>query len=148
MFGLHLGIILDAFCALGALFALWKGGTAERGVAVVIIVNIVIGEVGSMLTSGNDDLIRFIDDGLTALVILAITIRYGALWMGGVMLFYAMQFSLHSFYLVTGRPRDFIHAIVNDVDFTGIVWCLVIGAAVAWRHRVHTSKAEAEASTA
>lgn len=145
MFGLHLGIVLDALCALGAAFALWKGGRAERWVAIVIIINIVIGQVGSALTSGNDDLIRFIDDGLTALVILTIAIRYGALWMGGVMLFYAAQFSLHSFYLVTGRPRDFIHAVVNDVDFTGIVWCLVVGAAVSWRRRVLASRARVDA---
>jgi hypothetical protein len=141
MFGLHLSIVLDALCALGAMFALWKGGTAERAAALVIIANILIGEIGSYLAPSNSDLIRFVNDGLTALVILGITIRYGALWMGGVMLFYAVQFSLHSFYLVTGRPRDFWHAVINNVDFNGIIWCLIIGAAVAWRGRVKAASA-------
>jgi hypothetical protein len=140
MFGLHLGIILDAFCTLGAAFALWKGGTAERGVAIVIIINMLISEIGGALAPANEDLILFVDDGLTALAVLAITIRYSALWMGAIMLLYATQFSMHSFYFVTERPRDAIYAIVNDVDFNAIVWCLVIGTVVAWRKRLRLAR--------
>jgi hypothetical protein len=143
MFGLDLRILLDALCAFGAVFALWKGGTAERLAATIIIVNILIEEVSNALVPGGIDLIHFVNDGLTALLILAITIRYGALWMGGVMLFYAVQFSLHSYYLVTGRPRDFLHALVNNIDFNGIIWCLIIGAAVAWRRRIRAAQAVA-----
>ena len=141
MFGLELRIILDGFCALGAIFALWKGSAAERSGAVVIILNILVTEVGDRLLPASSDVIHFVDDGLAALLMLAITIRYGALWMGGVMLFYAVQFSLHSFYLVTERPNDYLHALINNIDFNGIVWCLIIGAAVAWRRRLRTTNA-------
>ena len=140
MFGIDLRIILDLFCALGAAFALWKGGAAERFVAAIIIVNIAIEELGNTLSPNSANIINFVNDGLTALVILAITIRYGALWMGGVMLFYAVQFTLHSVYIVTERPKDYLHALINNIDFNGIVWCLIIGAAVAWRGRLRAAR--------
>ncbi len=95
MSGIQIRIALDLCAALGCLFALWKGGTAERAAALVIIINILIEEAGNVLAPGSIDIINFVDDGLTALVILAITVRYNALWMGGVMLFYGVQFSLH-----------------------------------------------------
>ena len=80
------------------------------------------------------------NDGLTALLLLGVTIRYGALWMGGVMLFFAAQFSLHSFYLVTERPHDFLHALINNIDFSGIILCLIAGTVVAWRRRLRADR--------
>jgi len=130
------GILIDLFSLLGALFALWKGGVAERATAVVVILNICIGEAGNFLAPDSDSIIRLVNDGLTALLLLGVTIRYGALWMGGVMLFFAAQFSLHSFYLVTERPHDFLHALINNIDFSGIILCLIVGTAVVWRRRL------------
>ena len=129
------GFLIDLFSVLGALFALWKGGVAERATAVVVILNVCIGEAGNFLAPDSDSVIRLVNDGLTALLLLGVTIRYGALWMGGVMLFFAAQFSLHSFYLVTDRPHDVLHALVNNIDFLGIILCLLVGTAVAWRRR-------------
>ena len=100
-----------AFAVAVVVFALWKGGAAER---------------------------------LTALVLLGITVRYGALWMGGVMLFYAAQFGMHSYYMVLQRPTgDYLNALVNNINFMGITWCLVIGTAVAWRRRVKAARVRA-----
>ena len=45
----------------------------------------------------------------TALCLLVIAVRYASFWLGGVMLLYAAQFSLHAFYLVTSRPIDIDH---------------------------------------
>ena len=45
-----------------------------------------------------------------ALGLLAVTLRYGSLWLGGAMLFYAAQFTLHSVYLVAGRSNKEIAA--------------------------------------
>ena len=59
----------------------------------------------------------------------------------GAMLLYAAQFTLYAFYFVTERPIDRFHAIVNNLDFSGITWCLVIGTAVAWRRRVKLAAA-------
>jgi hypothetical protein len=112
--------------------------------AVVVIVNVTIGQTGKVLAPDADSTIRLINDGLTAMVLLGVTIRYGALWMGAVMLFFAAQFTLHSYYLVTERPKDSLHAVINNIDFSGIIWCLIIGTAVAWRRRARAAPAGVE----
>lgn len=137
---LSIRFLIGLFSVLGALFALWKGGAAERMAAGVIVANVVIGYLGHWLAPDSEGLIRLGNDGLAALALLAITLRYGAPWMGGVMLFFAAQFSLHSYYLVTGRPDDdYLHALINNIDWSGIIWCLIIGTAVAWRARARAA---------
>jgi hypothetical protein len=141
MFDLDLRTIVNTFSVLGAGFALWKGGAAERWSAAVVILNVVIGQSGQLLAPQSDDVIRLVNDGLTAVVLLGITVRYGALWMGGVMLFYAAQFAMHSYYMVTERKTgDYMNALINNINFTGIIWCLIIGAAVAWRRRAKAAR--------
>lgn len=130
-------LLINIFSILGALFAFWKGGAAERTAAMIVVINTVIGESSHWLAPNSDNIIRLLNDGLTALSLLFVTVRYVAPWMGGVMLFYAAQFAMHSYYLVTERPTgDYLNALINNVNFTGVVWCLVIGTAVAWRRRV------------
>lgn len=139
---LDLRLLINTFSVLGAMFAVWKGGAAERWAAGVVIVNVIVGQSGQYLAPSSDNFIRLVNDGLTAMVLLGITVRYGAVWMGGVMLFYAAQFSMHSYYLVTERPMgDYLWALVNNINFSGVIWCLVIGAAVAWRKRVRIQRA-------
>lgn len=135
MSSMPVGLIIDVFAAFGALFAFWKGGQAERSTALVVVVNIAIGQSAMWLAPQLDSVIRLINDGLTAMVLLAITLRYAAPWMGGVMLFFAAQFSMHSYYLVMNRPNDYLHALINNIDFSGIIGCMVIGTFVAWRKR-------------
>jgi hypothetical protein len=142
---LYVGFLIDIFSVLGALFALWKGGFAERAAAVVVIANVIIGESGAWLAPGAEGLIRLINDGLTAMVLLGITVRYAAFWMGG-MLFFAAQFSLHAFYLVMELPSDYRHALINNIDFSGIIWCLIIGTVVAWRARIRRTRAAASST--
>jgi hypothetical protein len=142
---LTLRLLINIFSVLGALFAFWKGGTAERAAAGIVVLNVIIGQCSEWFAPGSEGIIRLVNDGLTALVLLAVTVRYAALWMGGVMLFFAAQFSLHSFYLVTERPSDYLHALINNIDFCGIIWCLIIGTAVAWRARVRHTRAAAAA---
>jgi hypothetical protein len=136
MSGESFRLFLDLVSVTGALFAVWKGGTAERIAAAILLANVAIGVTGAWLAPDSDGLIRLANDGLAAAALLVVTIRYGAPWMGGVMLFYAAQFSLHSYYLVTDRPPDYLYAAVNNINWSGTLWCLVIGAAVAWRRRV------------
>jgi hypothetical protein len=133
-------LLINIFAVFGAAFALWKGGTAERSAAIVVIINVLVGQLGKALAPDSDQVIRLVNDGLTALVLLGITIRYGALWMGGVMLFYAAQFAMHSYYLVMTRSSDYAYALINNINFSGIVWCLIIGTAVAWRQRMRTRR--------
>ena len=138
---LSIRLLINIFSVLGAALALWKGGTAERLAAVIVIANAMIGEAGHWLAPDAEGVVRLVNDGLSALLLLGVTLRYGAPWMGGVMLFYAAQFSLHSYYLVTGRPdTDFLHALINNIDYSGIIWCLIIGTVVAWRGRLRKAR--------
>jgi membrane-bound ClpP family serine protease len=145
MTNLILYVLLQAISVVGGVFAFWKGGAAERFAAVVVVINLLIGMSGDWLAPSNSETIRLCNDGLAALALLVITVRYGALWMGGVMLFFAVQFSLTSYYMVTDRPpKDYFYALVNNVDWNGVVWCLIIGTAVAWRHRRHAARLAAQ----
>jgi hypothetical protein len=130
-------VLINVFLAAGAIFAMWQGRSAERASAIVVIANVLIGQGFHELNPAYDSIVRLVNDGLSALALLGITLRFGAPWMGGVMLFFAAQFSLHSYYLVMSRSQsDRLHAIVNNVNWSGIAWCLIIGTAVAWRLRV------------
>lgn len=141
---MSLGTLIDLFAVAGALFSVWKGGQAERWTALVVAVNVAVGEGSKYLLPAGDNVIRMVNDGLTAMLLLGITLRFGALWMGGVMLFFAAQFSMHSYYLVTERKiGDYVYALINNIDFCGVIWCLIIGTAVAWRARVRRARAAA-----
>jgi len=131
----NLALTIDLLSGLCCLLALWKGGAGERAAAAAVIVNLMIGQAGHYLGPQVDDQIRVVNDGLTALALLAITVRYAVPWMGVVMLFFAAQFSMHAVYLVLARKGDYLHALINNLDFIGINLCLVIGTVVAWRRR-------------
>lgn len=130
-----LALTIDLLSALCCLFACWKGGAGERAAAAAVIVNLLIGQAGHHLAPGLADQVRVANDGLTAIALLAITVRCAAPWMGVVMLFFAVQFSMHAAYLVLEREGDYLHALINNLDFIGINLCLVIGTIVAWRGR-------------
>lgn len=133
--------LLLLFSLAAVALAMALGGRAERIAATVVIVHIAIGFLVRALVPDLEAIIRFANDGLAAVALLFVTLRYGAPWMGGAMLFYAAQFSLHSYYMVTARPEtDYLHALINNINFNGITWCLIIGTIVAWRQRVRRAK--------
>jgi hypothetical protein len=140
-----LRFFINLFLVGGALFALWKGGAAERSAALVVFANVIIGSADRWLGPEAREILRLCNDGLAALALLGVTVRYGAPWMGGVMFFFAAQFALHSYMMVTERAPDYTYALVNNLNWTGITWCLIIGAAVAWRRR-HRAVRLAEAA--
>jgi len=131
------------------LFALWKGGAPERFGASLIVAMIVLTRVVAALVPETAvPVVRLTTDGLTAVGLLVVALAYGSLWIGGVMLLYAAQFTLHSYYFVTTHPIDRFHAIVNNVDFFGIHLCLVLGTLVAWRQRVVSARRSAAVAAA
>lgn len=144
---LQIFVALTIFSLLSVLFSFWKGDAAERIAAFVVVANLVTSITIDQVAPSLAGTLGFASDGLSAIILLIVTVRYGAPWMGGVMLFYAAQFSLHSFYLVTARPNDYLHALVNNVIFAGISWCLIIGTAVTARRRWLREKASRAAST-
>ena len=125
---------LLAFSVAACLFAFVKGGAAERIGAGVILANLVVMFLASDYFLENPAMGLAVD-ALTAFVLLGLTVRYASLWLGCVMLLYALQFTLHAYYFVSERARDRLHVVVNNMDFFAVSLSLVIGTAVAWRRR-------------
>ena len=98
---------------------------------------------GLLLPESFEQGARLTLDGLTALGLLVIAVRYASFWLGGAMLLYAAQFSLHAFYMVTARPVDLLHIKINNMNFLGISACLALGTIVGWRQRIKARKAAA-----
>lgn len=128
---------LQMMLALGGiLFALWKGGPAERATALVIAANMAAGILRGEVLAAWGDQLHLALDGVTALALLLITLRHAAPWMGAVMLLFASQFALHAYYLTVGRdPTDYLHALINNMNNTAMVLCLIAGTVVAVRRR-------------
>ncbi len=130
-------LLVLAGCGLG----LWKGGAPERIGAFVILMNSALTLVtGNVFGKDASHLVGLGLDGATAVAFLVMTLVYGRLWLGAAMLVYAGQFALRSYYLVTGREHDLLHAMINNANFMAIILCIVVGTAVAWRRRVTTSR--------
>jgi len=136
-------ILLTLLLVGVCLFAVWRGGPAERAGAVVVLVMVIVERgLQAVMPQGWWVVLGLSCDALNALGLLAVTLRYASLWLGGAMLFYAAQFTLHSFYFVTGRKdSDWLHMAVTDVNFGGILVCLVVGTLLAWRARQHAAEA-------
>src|SRR5205085_12634313 len=111
----------------GSLYALIRGGPAERMAAGVILINIVLGSVAIALFPGFVESFRLINDGLAAIALLILAVLYAAPFLGGAMFFYAAQFALHSYFLVLGLSTNTpLHANLNNLNFIGTILCLVI----------------------
>jgi hypothetical protein len=52
---------------------------------------------------------------------------------------------MHAYYLVLERRSDYLHALINNLDFIGINLCLVIGTIVGWRTRLRGARAASAA---
>ena len=131
------------------LVALWQGEIPERVAASLLIVSVVlITVVSKFVAIPNFPLVELITDAVAAVGFLVLTLRYGNLWLGATMLFCAAQFALHSFYLVTERPHDLFHVIVNNIDTIGMVLCMAVGTALAVRRRLAQRRSAQGASAA
>lgn len=126
--------------------AFWTGEAPERWAAGLLSLSIVPAIISSSFHIPDFPMVELFGDGLTALGLLALTVIYGRLWLGAALLFQAAQFTLHSFYLVTERPNDLIHAVANNVNFLGIMLSLALGTAFAVRRRFVRRRAEAQSS--
>lgn len=128
--------LLVVLAVVGCAFGMWKGDLPERIGALIILLNMALTLfVGSLLDGITGYLFNMILDGLTAVAFLLMTMQWGRLWLGAAMLIYAGQFGLRSYYLVTDRPHDNLHALVNNVNFFALVVCVVVGTFIAWRRR-------------
>ena len=136
---LALTLFTLAVCTLG----LWRGGRPERLGAMIVLANQALTFVMTYAFSERASvgaLVQLALDGLTAAALLLVVLRYGKPWLGVAMLLYAAQFALHSFYLVTERPNDTLHAVANNAIFVGVNLSLAAGIAMAMLNRRKTAK--------
>jgi hypothetical protein len=130
---------------LVCLMAFLKGSAPERFGAAIILADLVLGMVGESIT--RSQMLVLVRDGLTALALLFIVLRYASWWLGAVMLLYALQFALQAYYFVLERPRDHLLVAINNADFLAVSLCLAAGTMAAWLHR-RRAAAQAAASPA
>jgi hypothetical protein len=119
--------------------AFWRGGAAERWGAAIIMGNQLLTLVVMVMERATPGpmnlLVQLSLDGLTAIALLIILLRFGQLWLGVAMLLYAAQFTLQSIYLVAELKKDALHVILNNANFVAIHLSLAAGTALAWRRR-------------
>ncbi|MDB5468096.1 MAG: hypothetical protein JWQ46_2858 [Phenylobacterium sp.] len=129
-----ISLLILALSVGACLFALTRGGAAERMAGGVILASLVVSLLSNWLAPSDlAPTISLAGDGIVALAILFITLTYGKAWLGATMLLFAGQFALHAFYLVTGRTPDRMHAIFNNANIIAVVICLVVGTLAARR---------------
>jgi hypothetical protein len=132
------------FAILGVVvFSIWKGGVAERLAGCLMAAGAMYGYAVKIVPQDFQTLALLTGDFLLALGFLGLAVRYTSLWIGGAMLFQAVQFTLHAWYMLGEKPRDIFHGVVNNLDTVGILVCLIVGTATAWRRRIAAEKAEA-----
>ncbi len=124
------------------LAALWKGEASERLGAWCILANLLITILATTFLGPEIRAVgQLVIDAATAVGLLIVVLRYGSLWLGGAMILYAAQFTLHSFYFVTGRAPDNLHAAANNLDFLGVIVCLAAGTGISIRRRAASARA-------
>jgi len=125
-----------AFGLLTCVFALVKGGKAERLGAGVILANLVLMfGLQAILPPSTMSVVQLGLDAVTAVALLGLAVLYASFWLGAVMMLYAVQFALHAYYFVSERPVDLFHARVNNLDFFAICIALALGTFFAARKR-------------
>jgi hypothetical protein len=125
-------LIQNGLTVAACILAIVKGGPAERIGAPIILVNLLAGPMVRALMPGEGAAVGVMLDGLTALALLFVTVRYASLWLGAVMLLYGAQFTLHSFYFVQQKPIDLFYIVTNNINFGLISLSLLVGAVFTW----------------
>ncbi|MDR6627552.1 hypothetical protein [Caulobacter segnis] len=117
-------------------FAVTKGGPAERYAGIVVAVSTIGVEVIHLTVSREvQGSLLLAMDGFVGGAFLLLALRYASLWLGGALLLQAIQFSLHAYYFVTGIRRGNTYALINNLDSAGVLLCILVGSLIAWRRR-------------
>jgi len=130
-----------------AAFAGWKGDGAVRWAALVQLCTSVDGLLASTLGGDWNQTLELGAGLVSAAIYLLLAVRFANLWIGGAMLLQAAEFSLASFYLVTDRPLDHLHAWINNTCEWGIVLSILIGAVLSINRRKTVAREAAELET-
>jgi hypothetical protein len=130
-------VALIAICG----FAWIKGGKPERlGVVIILAGGGFAFLVHLIAPASLQMLLLLAGEGAMGLAFLMLALTYASPWLGGAMLFQAVQFSLHAYYLVGELRRDHTYALINNIDTFGVLICVLAGALSAWRKRTRLAK--------
>lgn len=129
--------LLALGCASG--FVFWKGGPAERGGMVLIVVSWVGMLLAQAVTGQVVPEVPFlISDVALSLGFLILAVRFGSLWLGLAMCAQAVLFALHllRFEDEFVRRRSYL-VCVNSLSYC-VLLIVALGAAASWRRRLRT----------
>ena len=145
LFGYNILVLalLGANFGVGA-FAIWKGDSAVRWAALIQLCTSVDTLIATALGGDWNQTFELGADLVAAGLYLLLAVRFANQWIGAAMLLQAAEFSLDSFYLVTDRPLDHLHAWVNNTCEWGIVLCILLGAVLAILRRMTVAHEAAE----
>lgn len=87
-------------------FAIWKGGEAVRAGAILIVVTWFVTLAASAITRSYVPAIAFLaSDGILAVGLLFLAVRYSSWWMGVAMLLQSVSLALHAGYFAAERAE-------------------------------------------
>jgi hypothetical protein len=142
-------VALFGVCGL----ALWKGGPAERGGAVLILLTWLGAMVELALSRQYISAVPFLlSDAVLAIGLLILAIRYSSLWMGAAMLLQAIGLSFHAAYFGADQGEISKHVLRfyvlgKNLASGSMLLVILAGALASWRKRsLGLAAAQAKAS--
>lgn len=116
-------------------FAIWKGSEALRAGAVLIIATWFVTLAASAVTRSYVPATAFLaSDGILAVGLLFLALRYSNWWMGAAMLLQSLSLALHAGYFAAERADLSAHVLRNYIlgkNLASAAMLLVILAATA-----------------
>lgn len=97
-------------------FAVWKGSDAVRAGAVLIVVTWFVTLTASAVTRSYVPAVAFLaSDGIMAVGLLFLAVRYSNWWMGAAMLLQSLALALHAGYFAAERADLSAHVLRNYI---------------------------------
>jgi hypothetical protein len=125
-----------ALLVLVCLAAWMKGGASERLSAALVLGAMFLNlAIHAFAPKASQNFLLLGVDGVIALGLLIVALRYMRFWLGGAVMLQAVQFSLHAYYLVNEMRHDRNYAVVNNLVTYGLLLLILLGTVRAWRLR-------------
>jgi len=138
-----LELLFELFCCV---FAILKGGPAERAGALLIVASYITAETIIVVTSPHLPVFAlFVCDFALAVGLLVVSIRYGSIWLGFAMLLQSANLCSQALSFTGDGLGQIAEATLNNVLSVLMGASIGTGALLAWRgRRRRSAKARAE----
>jgi len=143
-------ISLTSFTLVVWALAFWRGGAAERWGAAIVAGNQILTMIFAYVVGQKSQgpiglMVQMTLDGAAAGALLFVLLRFGRPWLGVAMLLYAAQFALHSVYLVGEIKKNYLHVLLNNLNFVAIHLSLLVGTVQHWSRQAKAARSAAGA---